>query len=540
MKRFIKFCDFLGFSPKLHVNKQEIYKTTVTGLLSIIVILISAMCVGYFGSELFLKSTPLVVVSRDVNEDFGPLEVSNKGFLFLLGMQDQSGVFYIDRTIFSVEAIEETLISKIENGTAIQLYESKNLTVGLCSEFYKDQDIEEKNIKIPLASVYCIKPGESKIKGYWGKDTYSTVKMTFKKCSNSTSQNICKSEEEIYKAIQNGYISMDFSYFIVDQKNYSSPMKKIFFDDYNLLNSDSSLFYRFHIDPIKFVTDDGLLFQNNVPQYGWALSSKIILQNVKSDDIISIAFQGVSESAVYLRSYIKIQTVLTQIGGFYQAIMIIANLLSNLFSKNYYFTDVFFNILSANPLVEEVKVDSQIMMSLQNLNIKENSLNNQDNNKIKENNNEIKENIISFKNKVITHKKNANLSDNKYILTTKENETKKNLKVLKSSNRLKMLGSYVFNYLIFCKIWKNKSLEFKYLDTLNNFYKKITSIDTISYKFFEVELLKRTQMETKSSEDNKLYNQIFYSTLSELENFRLDCPEVFSLEKHVSYSRSQI
>jgi hypothetical protein len=534
MKRLIKFCDFLGFSPKLHVNKQEIYKTTVTGILSIIVAIISAMCVGYFGSEMFLKSSPLVVVSREVNDDFGPLEISNKGLLFLLGIQDQSGVFYIDRSIFSVEAIEETIISKIENGTAIQVYETKNLTVGLCSEFYTDNDIQEKNIQIPLASVYCIKPGESRVRGYWGtKGSYSTVKMTFKKCSNLTSTNICKSDEEIKSAIQNGYISMDFSYFLVDQKNYSAPVKRLFLDDYNLLNYESSLFYRFHIDPIKFVTDDGILFQNNVEQYAWDLSSKIIFQNVKSDEIVSVVFQGVSESAVYLRSYIKLQTVLTQIGGFYQAIMIIANILSNIFSKNYYFTDILFNILSTNPLVEEAKHESQIMISLQNLNIKENSLNHKE--IVKKN-----ENIITLQNKAYTHKKNNNLSDIKYIYSTKENEVKKNnFKYLKSSNRMKVMISYMLNYLNFCKLWKNKSLEYKYTDTINCFYKKITSIDTITYKFFELELLKRSLLEGKTSEENKLFNQIFYFALSDLENLRLENHDLFCLDKNVQYSRSQ-
>lgn len=54
-------------------------------------------------------------------------------------------------------------------------------------------------------------------------------------------------------------------------------------------------------------------------------------------------FEGSNDATVYSRTYTKIQTVLTQIGGFTKAISLLASLMSYMLSKNYYFTEILFN-----------------------------------------------------------------------------------------------------------------------------------------------------------------------------------------------------
>jgi hypothetical protein len=53
MKNLILACDFLGYSPSLHIENKRIYQSTFTALLSILTATISVLCFGYFGSELF-------------------------------------------------------------------------------------------------------------------------------------------------------------------------------------------------------------------------------------------------------------------------------------------------------------------------------------------------------------------------------------------------------------------------------------------------------------------------------------------------------
>ncbi len=104
-----------------------------------------------------------------------------------------------------------------------------------------------------------------------------------------------------------------------------------------MLNTNSSLYYSFHIFPVTLQSDDGFLFQSWKYYNGY--NTKIDLFNIisRNDNIVTFALEGYATGPLYIRSYIKIQTVLTNIGGFTKAIILIASLLSKFISKSLFY-----------------------------------------------------------------------------------------------------------------------------------------------------------------------------------------------------------
>jgi hypothetical protein len=348
MKSFFTNCDFIGYSPNLYVEGNKNYRTAFTGFISLIIIIISIMSFGYFSSELLVHSTPIIIESRETFGEVGPLNYSNKDLLFMFAMEYSNSTLYSDPTIFTVEAIlikTETL--QDPEGRTNQKITTKNIKMELCSKYYNDNDILEQNLKLPLNKYYCAEPNESYMQGYWGANNATKIKVYFNKCENSTANNFsCRPQEEIEKIVQGGYISIKYTTFLVDQKDYFQPLKRVFYDDFNMLNSESSLEYAIQFKYMNFNSDNGLMFQNLNIYNGLYSFTRVFTRFSKSKTIFLATFEGSSVGLSYLRSYTKLQTVVTQIGGFIKAITMIASLISFLFSKNLLFSNNLFKILT--------------------------------------------------------------------------------------------------------------------------------------------------------------------------------------------------
>jgi hypothetical protein len=339
MKDYIRSCDFLGYSPSLYIYGETRYKSIFTGCLSILVIILSLLCAGYFGSELFVRSTPIVVVTQDIRESFGPYNLSNTGILLAISIETPDYNYYVDPTIYQVSAVNYATGANVSDDKA-----ARNVTIDICSKFYKQEDIIENNLQIPLDLHWCVKPNDAIIEGFWGSiSPYNSLRVSVTKCVNSTQSNItCKSPAEIDAAIQDGYISIEVTKFQVDQKNYTNPLKRIFNNDYYILNANSSVEYTIFLAPFTLTSDNGFVFEDKIFYEGFDSRMTVFNKFRRSDVIASLLLEGYSQSNVIIRSYSKFQEILTQVGGFIKMLTTIGNIFSLIFSKSFYFVDYLF------------------------------------------------------------------------------------------------------------------------------------------------------------------------------------------------------
>jgi hypothetical protein len=63
-----KFFDFLSTTPHLYIFNKKTYQTLIGAILSIIIIVLSVLCLFGFGIDIFYKKKPLSVLSREYVE----------------------------------------------------------------------------------------------------------------------------------------------------------------------------------------------------------------------------------------------------------------------------------------------------------------------------------------------------------------------------------------------------------------------------------------------------------------------------------------
>jgi hypothetical protein len=167
IRKFIQSTDFLGYRQTIKIDNQKSHKNTLGGLLSIIIILLSASCTMYLSLDFLAKGDPIVLNSKSMNDNFGPYPYDKSNIELFIALEYSNFSFYMDESIYRVSAYQ-TLIQNVnnENGTISQNVEEIPLDVVKCIDYYSAKDIAEKGISFPIELFYCLKPGQPDIQGY--------------------------------------------------------------------------------------------------------------------------------------------------------------------------------------------------------------------------------------------------------------------------------------------------------------------------------------------------------------------------------------
>jgi hypothetical protein len=148
-------------------------------------------------------------------------------------------------------------------------------------------------------------------------------KINFSKCENSTYYNKCKTEEEINEYLNGGYIEIFFHDNSLEPTNFYKPYKSYI---RNLYKSFSIKYYEeifLYIKFIKIVTDSGYFFDSkesiNFTAYDY-LDNNIDFR--ESKNFLTLSLCSSSKREIYKRSYIKIQSIFSNVGGMLKMILL--------------------------------------------------------------------------------------------------------------------------------------------------------------------------------------------------------------------------
>lgn len=333
---FIRKLDFIGYSVNLKVNTENRYKSFFGGSISLIVAILSSAMIFYLGLELFMKTEPFVTQSKQSVDQVGPYSMV-KDIDILIGMEFQNFSYYLDDRIFTVTA-EQMIINYINNDTSsVQNVTLVELEMVKCSEIYASNYFEDK--EIPLDQFLCLN-SSAVVEGFWGAVEYKSINFYVKKCVNSTTNNKCLPQDEINSYIQNGVFSLYSSEYIIDQNNYTTPLKKYLRDIYTYTSSDNGVSIMINYGQLTFSTDTGSMFQNFESIVQPSISDVINLYSFGENDTFAIlTVQGYNFGDNYYRSYSKLQDLITRIGGLFNGLTLISTLLVHFYSKAYYIID---------------------------------------------------------------------------------------------------------------------------------------------------------------------------------------------------------
>jgi len=312
---FMYSFDFIGKNPHLFIFSNHRYKSILSFLLSVIIILLSIIFSILAILEYFKFKDPHITYSK-YNDEETNRNLVKKDFLLMFQLIDSISLKSLDNSIGYYVA---ELIEFYYNGTKV----NTPLDIEACEigknidKKYQDYVNEKSTFGKKVDEFYCISSNFENISLFYDpKVGYSSINLyiIFQKNSNYTPEKIKSlilTENDIInhfnrkEPINNGYIFQLSSTF----------------------NSKELTRINYIFQYLKYESDDGFIFQKSRTLYGISFSDMISYGSKENTNDLTTNFEDIKDSMIgvieleinkssfdnYKRSYQKLQSLLAEI-----------------------------------------------------------------------------------------------------------------------------------------------------------------------------------------------------------------------------------
>jgi len=487
--------NIYGIPFQLRYRKSEKYSTIIGLILSLLtfmmVILIAIMysldLIKHTGFNIMLNYNPIKIKT--------PIDFSK--IPFMIGFVNWSRSNQIlnssylsltfDRNVHNVYKDKEGII-KIERISNPIKLENCNPNIHFIGKNYFMNDFQYDKFLCPIQGQNL------NFSGRFGDNIigYDILEIHLNKCeNNSDNLFICKSNDEIDEYIKNSYLEIIYLAQSIEHNNYKNPIVNYVRNEIYVLTKKITKRYYHYFSLAEYISDNGLFFESK-KHYSFSESDNTRLDFVEEEDqeyyssnaLLEVAFTCSDRKNVYTRTYVKIQDVMKNIGGFIDLIFIVFQFISSYFSKKIMLLDII------NHIIVEEKFEKTINGIINCNRIMNNNNNNNNKNNTVYKNSEFNILNVSNINDIILPKSqvlSSNLKNN-FLEKKKNKENNDNKK-----NQKEYFHLNFFDFFLPIKIlWKFKKYNWLY------FYKQMVN----QYMSLEViipiiERLTKINLETK-------------------------------------------
>ena len=510
IKQIFNNINFYGMPFSIRYKNKSLYTSTIGIILSLISILIFTGLIIYYFSDLITHSSFSVLIYNEKSK-LNSINLSNTPIM--LGFLDLNlNLMLINQEIFSLSVWIKSL--KIKNQKQFSFY--KRIELEICNNsIYIEKYPEMK--KFDLSKYYCLKPNQKiELNGKEGDliNGYNSLNFFFGYCisDNCLINNNSNLENEYNKILNGTYLSIIYLSDIIDHYNYKKPIYQKLKNELYLISKFSYKTFSYFFTSLTYVSDDGIIF-NNIKYYtsfffdylNLDFSEKNNTFNQMSFDkknytmIFKLSFSCTEFPIIYHRIYLKIQDIISKIGGSINFIFIVFNYITKYFSRKNFLVDIvdtlvcntYINGCTKNYKNENNKISKFITNDITNI---ENIINSSiDNNfekvnkrslnisDIKKSNFENNSKIFIFPQKQISNSNIMNFNNSKLDKYLKHNTLLYNQKLEIS------YFDYIIPYFLLRR-FKKYDLLYAYTDIMNTYLSLeeiLPSIEKISKLFKE-------------------------------------------------------
>ena len=330
LKSILYFCDILGLEPKLRIFDRDTYKSTLSSILSIIILFLSATFTVYSLIVYFNYVNPSIVYSKD-NEKSTSRSILISEALLMIGLYENANFSVLNKNDAFIEA---QYVIEFKNGTSNKY----NLNLENCEygnnidEKYKDS---LKNYKIN--EYFCF----SNLQGNWPLFYIPDVGKS------SLSLNIRLGKNSEYTA-NDLIISIINGNDIIEHTNRKNPISNNYFTStYTSFSTNKFNVINYNLQFIKYESDDGFLFPNSHIFNAKAFSQMTIMETnyIQAMDKTEIGTVFISFSEInfdyYKRVYPRIQSLLAEISSVINLLIIIGQFITKFILDKKMSKDIF-------------------------------------------------------------------------------------------------------------------------------------------------------------------------------------------------------
>ena len=351
--QFIKNLDLFGREPKFYYEGNPKRKTYFGSFITISYIVIYIAFFVYSLNKM-LKKVDMSFYETYVYSGIPEIELNNKNFYggFALGnsstrktFKDESIYYPIGKVVYAKNTIDDW--EYVENPMNFETCELKNFGTNH-REIFKGVNMD---------NLYCLKYRDQNVdtlRGYQTQNDYSYIELNLYPCDNSTSNNTCKTKEEIQEYLAYTYIEFKIQDLELTPHIYKTPVQfekkdiqgiplypnthQTIFANLQIVNieTDEDIFglKDFQIRNEKFLKYDESFVYTNIKENGL----------FDSQPFCTIYIQLAGKVLTQKRTYPKIIDVLSEVGGCMEVVYSFLNVILILI------TDILYDISLVNNL----------------------------------------------------------------------------------------------------------------------------------------------------------------------------------------------
>ena len=363
---FIQYLDYLSPPIGIYYKGGLTHPSIVSGILSIISIIIIIYLGVYFSIDLLKRRNPNTFYYNSYVPDAGKFEFNSSSLFHFINMAviNKGKFIYqsIDFTIINIVGTEASFgnyLASLENGSFSIL---THWLYGICNkdihgkgveklityEFFEQSlcinkyysaddnkyyDIGDPNFKYPFIAYGT------------NNENNKNYNIFVHRCHNKIISGIlgnnsqCKNSDNIISISDINQTNIINLYFInnnINVLNYYNTFSKFFYRIETVVRKGKYILDDININPVNVKTHDGVAIEhiNNEISYAFDRNDiSISDMDDKEDIFICYSFYLKNIMYYYERSYKKIQDVISDIGGFFQIINIIAVYLNKIYNN---------------------------------------------------------------------------------------------------------------------------------------------------------------------------------------------------------------
>jgi hypothetical protein len=507
IRSFITKIDSIGIEPNFTFSRQSRYKTFLGGFLTILLGLLFLAGFFYFGRDVYAKLNPTLLQSRSINLNPKEFEITPTNFPFYIALENNLDNlnYFKDPTVFTVQAKFRNQVRYIDQDGVIKLnVTSTILNVVDCDLNYHFPGLEDQFNTTAYQNAYCLAPNQTVVvDGDFPNDVFNILQFNLFQCFNTTTKSNCKPQSVIDSMIKSTYVAVDYGSYIAKPANFTNPMERTKTEYFTTVSNYNQKQINLYLKRLFHTTDEGFVFED-LKEVVYTDVDYVKEFLTTDPPLVGARFLQIGIRMSYTedytnRTYLKIQTVLANVGGLFKFFSLTFEMFILFFTKEYFYLHLInenFSINDKDKRAGELKVKP--------IRINNNSTN------IISNNTPIGINETSTIRSVIKFNSKLDLPSMRNDLTVKRNSDVKilqsldrlndKLKEARSGNKLYMsLCNYV--KIFYCKSVSKECIRYREIYKKGKFVvKNCIDVNYVIAKLIEYEKLKQIVLDK-----NQLY-----------------------------------
>ena len=349
----LKKCDLFSPYITLYFKGEDRHSSIFSGILTIILYILVFGFSIYYTIIFVNKSNPTIYFYTRYVGDAGIFPFNSSSLFHFIRFADtinneNKEIDFESVTIFGIEeSIDEYMsVKKIKNFNhwlygECNINDAKNIEKveslvnqkfpekAACIRQYYDKnddkyyDTNQENFKWPALTHGC------------ANENAINYGIIIEKCTNSTINKICKSNEEIENYFDHLFFIAYFMDQFVDVLNYKTPYIKYLYKLTNGFFQDTFTINHLNFNPSRVTSHNGIFIDNQVSDksYQYTQNEKININKNDTTIVASCYFWMQNTLQYYERNYEKFQDLLSNIGGVSSFICILALFINDFVSN---------------------------------------------------------------------------------------------------------------------------------------------------------------------------------------------------------------